>query len=158
VRLVLGGWQVNGIVQAQTGFPLTVGDSNNVNLTSVSTLQRPNMVCDPNDGAPHTVSQWFNTNCFQRLTLPGNAGQNGNEPRDAVRGPGFSRTDLSLFKNFEVGGTRQIQLRLEAFDLFNQVRFAQPGNVIGSPTFGVITATATADDERIVQLGIKFLF
>ncbi len=135
-----------------------MGDPNNVNLTSVSTVQRPNVTCDPNSGAPNTVAQWFNTSCFQRLTLPANAGQNGNERRNAVRGPGFSRTDLSLFKNFEVGRQKQIQFRVEAFDVFNQVRYAQPGNIIGSPTFGVINATATADDERIVQLGIKFIF
>lgn len=157
-RLVLGGWQLNGIIQAQSGFPFTVGDSNNVNLTSVSTVQRPNVTCDPNADAPNTTAQWFNTNCFSRLTLAANAGQNGNEARNAVRGPGFSRTDLSLFKNFPAGGSRQIQLRVEAFDVFNQVRYAQPGNIIGSPIFGVITATATADDERIVQLGIKFIF
>ena len=48
-RLTLGGWQVNGIVQAQTGFPLTVIEPNNVSLTSLT--NRPNMTCEPNDGA-----------------------------------------------------------------------------------------------------------
>ena len=41
------------------------------------------------------------------------------------------------------------------FNLFNQERFGQPGNQIGTPTFGVIT---TAEDGRIVQLGIKYTF
>src|SRR5204863_7604205 len=58
-RLALGGWQVNGIVQAQTGFPLTVIEPNNVSLTSLT--NRTNMICDPNDGAPHTVAQWVCT-------------------------------------------------------------------------------------------------
>jgi len=152
-RLTLGGWQVNGIVQAQTGFPLTVIEPNNVSLTSLT--NRPNMTCDPNDGAPHTVAQWFNTACFQRLTVAANAGQIGNEPRDPVRGPGFSRTDLSFFKNFAIAGSQQVQLRVEAFNIFNQERFGQPNGTLGSPTFGQITS---ADDGRIVQLGVKFTF
>jgi hypothetical protein len=152
-RLALGGWQVNGIVQAQTGFPLTVIEPNNVSLTSLT--NRPNMTCDPNANAPHTIAQWFDTACFQRLTVAQNAGHVGNEPRNAVRGPGFSRTDLSFFKNFALSASQQIQLRAEAFNIFNQERFGQPGNTIGSPTFGQITS---ADDGRIVQLGIKLIF
>jgi TonB dependent receptor len=152
-RLALGGWQVNGIFQAQTGFPLTVIEPNNVSLTSLT--NRPNMTCDPNANAPHTVAQWFDTSCFQRLTVAQNAGQVGNEPRDAVRGPGFSRTDLSFFKNFAIASSQQVQLRVEAFNIFNQERFGQPNGTIGSPTFGQITS---ADDGRIVQLGLKFIF
>ena len=152
-RLTFGGWQVNGIVQAQTGFPLTVIEPNNISLTTLT--NRPNMSCDPNRSAPHTVAQWFNTTCFHRLALPADAGQVGDEPRNAVRGPGFSRTDLSLFKNFGIAGAQRVQIRLEAFNVFNQVRFNQPGGTAGSPTFGAITA---ADDGRIVQLGIKYTF
>ncbi len=152
-RLALGGWQVNGIIQGQTGFPLTVIEPNNVSLTSLT--NRPDMVCDPNDGALRTVEQWFNTACFRRLTLPQNAGQLGDEPRNAVRGPGFNRTDLSLVKNVAVARTQQLQLRIEAFNVFDSIRFGQPGNMIGTPTFGVIT---TAEDGRIVQLGIKYSF
>ena len=128
-------------------------EPNNVSLTSLT--NRPNMTCDPNRGGSGTVSQWFNTACFQRLTLPANAGQVGDEPRDAVRGPGFNRTDLALVKNFAVSGSQQLQLRVEAFNVFNSIRFGQPGNIIGTPTFGVITM---AEDGRIVQLGVKYSF
>jgi hypothetical protein len=152
-RLALGGWQVNGIVQAQTGFPLTVIEPNNISLTTLT--NRPDMVCDPNEGAARTVDQWFNRACFRRLILPDNAGQIGNEPRNAVRGPGFNRTDLSLVKNFAIAGSQQVQLRLEAFNIFDSIRFGQLGNTIGTPTFGVIT---TAEDGRIVQLGVKYSF
>jgi hypothetical protein len=44
---------------------------------------------------------------------------------------------------------------MEAFNALNSPRFNQPGNQIGSPTFGQITS---ADDGRIVQLGIKYAF
>lgn len=137
----------------QTGFPLTVIEPNDVTLQSLP--NRPNVICDPNDNAPHTTAQWFTTSCFQRLTLPGSAGQRGDEGRNIVRGPGFARTGLSLFKNVALASTHQIQLRIEAFNVFNQERFGQPGNIVGSPTFGAITS---ADDGRIVQVGIKYTF
>ena len=153
MRLALGGWQMNGIIQGQTGFPLTVIEPTNASLTSLT--NRPNMTCDPNAGGARTTAQWFNTTCFQRLTVAANAGQHGDEPRNAVRGPGFSRTDVSLFKNFAVTRSQQVQLRLEAFNVFNQERFGQPGATAGSPTFGVITS---ADEGRIVQIGVKYTF
>jgi hypothetical protein len=152
-RLILGGWQANGIIQGQTGFPLTVIEPTNVALTSLT--NRPNMTCDPNEGGARTTTQWFNTSCFQRLTLAANAGQVGNEARNVVHGPGFNRTDVSLFKNFALGSSQQLQLRVEAFNVFNQERFGQPGNTLGSATFGAITS---ADDGRIVQLGVKYTF
>jgi outer membrane receptor protein involved in Fe transport len=152
-RLLIGGWQLNGIIQAQTGFPLTVIEPNNVSLTSLT--NRPNLVCNPNNGAPNTPSRWFNTSCFQRLTLPANAGQLGNEGRNAVSGPGFSETDLSLFKNFAIRESMQVQLRIEAFNALNQPIFYPPGNMIGTPTFGVITQAA---DGRVFQMAAKFSF
>ena len=152
-RLLLGGWQLNGIVQAQTGFPLTVIEPNNVSLTSLT--NRPNLVCDPNQGAPQTPTRYFNTSCFQRLTLPGNAGQIGNEGRNVVKGPGFNQTDLSVFKNFAFTESQQVQLRFEAFNALNQARFNQPGSTIGTPTFGVITSAA---DGRVLQMAAKYTF
>ena len=150
-RYALGGWQLNGIIQAQTGFPLTVFDP----VTSIRYLtNRPNVTCDPNDGAPHTVDQWFNTNCFVRKPLAETA-EPGNGGRNTVRGPGFSSTDFSVFKNIDFLHGQRIQLRIEAFNVFNQTRFAQPGNQIGTPNFGKIIS---ADPGRIVQFGIKYLF
>ena len=92
--------------------------------------------------------------CFTRRPVA-NTAEPGSTPRNSVRGPGFARTDLSLFKNIPVGGSHRIQLRVEAFNLFNQTRFAQPGGQIGTPTFGVITA---AEDGRILQLAAKYSF
>jgi outer membrane receptor protein involved in Fe transport len=147
----LGGWSVNAIVQAQTGFALTVTEPVDVALQSLT--NRPNLVCDPNAGAPHTVAQWFDTSCFSRLTVAANAGQIGNAGRGIVRGPGFARTDLSFVKAFALPKEQKIELRIEAFNLFDQARYGNPGLSLGTPTFGVITS---ADDGRIVQLGLKY--
>ena len=150
-RHVLGGWQLNGIVQAQTGFPLTAVDG----TTTIRYLtNRPDQICDPNENAPHTVDEWFDTSCFVRRSLP-NTAEPGTGKRNSIRGPGFARTDLSLFKNIELGGPHRLQFRLEAFNLFNQTRFNQPGGTIGTGNFGRITS---ADDGRIVQLALKYSF
>ena len=151
VEHLAGGWQVNGIVQAQTGFPFTVVDPN----TSIRYLtNRPNMICDPNDNAPNTVDEWFNTACFERRALP-NTAEPGDQPRNAVRGPGFAQTDLSVFKNITFADRHRLQLRIEAFNVFNQTRFRLPGFQIGTPNFGRITAS---EDGRIVQLAVKYSF
>ncbi len=152
MRHLLGGWQVNGIVQKQTGFPFTVIDL----VTTIRYLtNRPDVTCDPNDNAPHTVEQWFNTTCFTRRAVSQTA-EPGNQERNIVRGPGFARTDLSFFKNVSLTGAHRVQFRVEMFNLFNQTRFGQPGNTISAPaTFGRITS---AEDGRIVQLAIKYTF
>jgi hypothetical protein len=151
VEHVAGGWQLNGIIQTQTGFPLTVVDPD---LSIRFLTNRPDQSCDPNEDAPHTVEQWFNTSCFARRPLA-QTGEPGSTPRNSVRGPGFARTDLSLFKNIRLTGTHRVQFRVEAFNLFNQARFAQPGGQIGTANFGRITS---ADDGRIVQLAVKYNF
>jgi hypothetical protein len=152
VRHLAGGWQVNGIVQTQTGFPLSVLDS----VTDIRYLtNRPDAVCDPNEDAPHTVEQWFNTSCFVRRSIPETGTRPGNAGRNTIRGPGFANTSLSLFKNIDLRAGHRLQLRIEAFNLFNQQRFGQPGNVIGTANFGRIT---TSDDGRIVQLAAKYNF
>jgi outer membrane receptor protein involved in Fe transport len=149
----LGGWQLNGIVQAQTGFPTTARDAVGTGIQFLT--NRPDAVCDPNDNAPRTVAQWFNTSCIVRRTLTETGARPGNAGRNSIRGPGFGRTDLSLFKNFYLPGNQRIQFRIEAFNAFNQTRFDLPNVIAGTPTFGQITS---ADDGRIIQLALKYSF
>jgi hypothetical protein len=152
MEYIVGGWQLNGIVQWQTGFPLTVADATAEDIRYLT--NRPNQTCDPNANAPHTVEQWFDTSCFVRRPLP-ETSQPGTAPRNSIRGPGLARTDLSLFKNIELVGTHQVQFRVEAFNLFNQTRFGNPGTTAGTANFGRLT---TAEDGRIVQLAVKYSF
>ena len=152
IEHIAGGWQLNGIVQAQTGFPLSATNSQ---LDIRFLTNRPDATCDPNADAPHTTAQWFNTSCFTARPLAQTGDRPGNAGRNTIRGPGFASTDLSLFKHVELGGSRRLQVRIEAFNLFNQVRFNQPSGAIGTANFGRIT---TAQDGRVMQLGIKYLF
>ena len=62
-----------------------------------------------------------------RRTLAETGERPGNEGRNIVRGPGFNRTDLSLFKNVALfRKATPSSSGVEAFNLFNQVRFGQP--------------------------------
>ena len=66
IRAVAGGWQLNGIYQAQSGFPLSVNQGGVLDIRYQTS--RPDVTCDPNDG-PKTTAQYFNTSCFTALTL-----------------------------------------------------------------------------------------
>lgn len=152
VKYLAGGWQVNGIFQAQTGTPFTVTQGTVLDIRYMTS--RPDMTCDPNNG-PKTVAQYFDTSCFRTLSLAETGDRPGNAGRNTVRGPGFNRTDLSLFKNIPVTKEQRLQLRVEMFNIWNQERFGQPGGTINTPSFGVIT---TAEDGRVVQLGLRYTF
>jgi hypothetical protein len=152
IRLIAGGWQLNGIYQAQSGFPLTVNQGTVLDIRYMTS--RPDITCDANNG-PQTTAQWFDTSCFRVLSLAETGERPGNAGRNTIRGPGFQRTDLALLKNFIVQDRHRIQVRIEAFNIWNQARFGQPNGVIGSAPFGQIT---TADDGRIVQLALKYNF
>lgn len=152
VRAIAGGWQLNGIYQAQTGFPFSVNYGGTLDIRYMT--QRPDVTCDPNNG-PKTTAQWFDTSCFVARTLAESGERPGNAGRNTVRGPGFQRTDLSIFKNFDFRSRHRIQARIEAFNLLNQARFSNPSGTFGTTAFGRITQ---ADDGRVIQLALKYSF
>ena len=92
---------------------------------------------------------------FLRLDPTTQAGQFGNEGRNAVRGPGIADVDLSLFRNFALGETRRLQFRAECFNTANHPNFRLPENDIASPEFGQILQ---AGPPRLFQLALKLLF
>src|SRR5207245_7197090 len=118
------GWQLNGIASVSTGTPFTVYDSANVSLQGQAPeitgfySSRPDLVADPNAG-PHTPNEWVSRSAFRRLDPATQAGQFGNEGRNAVRGPAFATIDLSLFKAFRIGASRRILFRAECFNIVN---------------------------------------
>ena len=158
-RLLVGGWQINGIFQVQSGNPFTVVNST---PTAQSLTFRPNMNCNPNNLANRNVGSsalFFNTSCFTLPTIGGRIdnSQSGNEPRGVVVGPGFNTTDASIFKIFRVTETQHADFRFEVFNVFNEARFAQPGLTFGTATFGRITSTV-GNDSRVVQMAFKYGF
>jgi len=149
---IFGDWQISAIVNKSSGFPRDPAAGTDVPNTGAQTY-RPNLVSgqDPNDGAK-TPQQWFNTAAF---AVPA-AFTYGNAGRNIVLGPGIFTTDASLIRNVFFGGTKSLQLRLEAFNLFNTPVWGDPVMAMSSPLYGQINTTRTP--MRELQLGIKFAF
>ena len=161
---LLGGWQMSGIVAYRTGIPFTPTTSSfdPAGLGFVPALVaggRPNVLCDPNANAPHTLQQYFNTACFQRnpaTTTTGVANVIGNGGRGIINGPPTTRFDFTMSKNIRIGESMQVQLRAEAFNVFNHTNFQTFGSTnVTSSLFGTISVVR---DPRTIQLGAKFIF
>jgi hypothetical protein len=167
---VLDGWQFSGVQTFQTGLPLTavlgnggctsgggapcVDPTGSGCLLSASPLGcRPNLIGNPNSGTS-TYAQWFNLAAF---AVPGTTQTTQTtEPPGAIRGPGFWRTDLSLFKNMKFGERVSGQLRWETFNTFNHTNPICCASLnFTSSLFDKVTTTR---DPRIMQLGLKFNF
>jgi hypothetical protein len=154
----LGGWQVSGIFYANTGAHLTASasrDPGGLGLRDPNTFEggRPDLVGDPNSGAPHNLTEWFNTSAF--ALVPTGQIRVGNEPRGTIVGPGYFRWDTSLFKNIKFTERLNLQFRAEAFNVLNHTNFNAPITSYTSSLFGQIT---TARDPRQLQLALKLLF
>ena len=160
VRAAFGGWQVNVIATASSGTPYTVYDSANVSLQGTAPeisgfySSRPDLIADPNQG-PHTADQWVSRGAFLRLDPTTQAGQFGNEGRNAVRGPGISEVDLSLLKTLAVTESVRVQFRAECFNIANHANFGLPVNDLASPNFGRVLE---AGPPRLFQFGLKLLY
>ena len=159
-RVLLDGWQFNALLAVNSSNPFTVYDSANVSLQAphpgVSGMfgDRPNVVGNPNKGAPHKVSQWVSPPAFQRLDPVANTGQFGNEGRNSVDGPAYGSLDASLDKSFAIGEQTKIQFRAEAFNVTNHVNLIPPVFDMNSPAFGQITE---AQAPRVLQFALKFV-
>jgi hypothetical protein len=160
---LLGGWQASGIVTYNTGLPFTATtaafDPAGLGFIPAAIAGgRPNLLCDPNANAPRTQQEYFNTACFQAnpaatdtniVNLPGSAG------RGVIEGPSTSRTDFTMTKNIRFNESMRLQLRGEAFNVFNHTNFRTIGTNRTLGTFGQVTAVR---DPRTIQLGVKFYF
>lgn len=147
------GWQLAVISQSQSGSPLNIVTSNSTVNGVVGTL-RPDVTGPLN--IIGSVENWFDTSVFTPVARFGNLGRN------VVIGPAFNNVDFSIIKTIEIADLVRAQLRAEFFDLFNHPNFGQPGNVVGTPSFGRITSTRFPTGEsgssRQVQFALKLIF
>jgi len=156
---VLGGWEVAGILYANTGSHLTASlsrDPAGLGLRDPNTFEggRPDIVGDPNAGAPHTINKWFNASAF--AAVPAGEIRPGNEPRGTIVGPGYFRWDASLYKNTRIAERVNVQFRAEAFNVLNHTNWNNPAST--SLTSTVYNKITTARDPRQLQLALKLIF
>jgi hypothetical protein len=146
---ILSGWQVTNIMSLSSGFPRDPASGQD--RANTASTNRPDVVGDPNTG-PKTIGQWFNTSAF--LLQP--QFTHGNAVRNSITGPGIFNFDMSILRNFQLGGTKSLQFRVEAFNTFNQAVWNDPNTSVTAALYGQINSTRKP--MRELQIGVKFNF
>jgi hypothetical protein len=149
---VIGGWELSGIISAQSRTPLGI-------TQSASTLwqgnQRPNLIGDPSKpgSVRDKLNSYFNVAAFSAVP----ADTLGSTPRYLAnyRGPNLINEDVTLMKNFRVTEAKSLQLRLEMYSATNSPQWGTPNTSFGGNTFGQITSTT---GQRSVQVAVKFYY
>lgn len=153
----LSNLELQGVATFQGGRPFTVAllpdiDNSNTGRSNLGfgNNDRPNVTGDPTLSKP-TPDQWFNTAAFSMPPY----GSFGNAKRNSLEGPAYANLNIALVKLVRFGGTGQLQLRAEAFNIFDRANFDLPDAFFGSPTFGKILS---AQSPRRVQVGVRMMF
>jgi hypothetical protein len=157
------GWEVFGLTRLTTGFPVTLQNNNDSSLEGT----QPNGV--NNEGADELnfnglgsggplelkgtprAGAGFNASLFSVPAL----GDFGNARRRFFHGPGSDDTDFALAKSTTVLDGKELQVRAEAFNVFNHAQFFGPGSVegnVGSADFGQIVSAAA---PRLMQVSAR---
>lgn len=180
---VLGGWQLGGNLQLQSGFPIG---------NFPDGFYRGGELSIPS--SERNTDRWFNTAAFQSFHdwpsfLPANYStltpaqqQTARTSAQAaavtaatpvfhlrtlplrfgsVRRDYIKNVDLTLLKDIRIRETMKVQLRFEALNAFNEPYFPVPQVAPTNTTFGAINVLTTSNQDnyaRRVQLGAKFIF
>jgi hypothetical protein len=155
---ILGGWQVSGVLIAQSGTPTTIGGNG-------ALFNTPGNSAFANLNGEHRVlgglgpgKLYFDPTVY---SLPP-AGEQGNLSRNnGPEGPGFWQLDMALFKRFQIGAARYAEVRMDAFNATNAVRWANPNtgfSTAAGNNFGQITGLAGQTTQRSIRFGGRFVF
>jgi hypothetical protein len=160
LKAILNDWQLNMIGAYTSGTPFTVSDSTNVSMQANSppisgfVASRPNVVGDPNAG-PRTVEEWLSRSAFHRLNPLTDAGEFGDAGRNIARADSYLNFDVSLVRRFRFADSLRVELRAEAFNVFNHANFGIPVADLNAANFGRILS---AGPPRLLQFGAKLMF
>jgi hypothetical protein len=165
MRAVLADWQLSGLVQAQTGRPMTVTQGADISGTGIGQDRGTFTGVDPYTSGPcvgvASCKLWLNPAAFKAGNDPSIKNTFGNIGKGSLRFPGFYAWDMGVSKIFSITERYKLQLRGEFFNIFNQVNFlSDEGTVNNFSTVsnGNFGRLRTAMDPRIGQLALKFIF
>jgi hypothetical protein len=157
------GWTLSGTTRFSTGFPVTLADDSDRSLLGTlgngvnnELLDTPQMISGPLqiNTNPRNGQPEFNTSLFAPETL----GQLGNAPRRFFYGPGIENFDMQMSKTVPFTESKSLDIRIEAFNVFNHAQFYGPSAVdgeINDPAFGRVVSAAA---PRLMQVAVKFHF
>jgi len=173
----LGGWEVDSVIVAESGSPITIADGaggTNYNLASypVATANfAPGFNCSSalNSGSMATkIANWVNPAAYTPDPVIGPDGTTGfgNSPRNCIYGPNQVNVDFTIGKTFKLGEKQNLRFRAEFFNLFNHPSFQNPQftgnanveatNPNGTSAIGEITQTNGT--PRLIQFSLKYSF
>jgi len=163
---VLDDWQISGITQFQSGFPIRIQtqDDNELisslfflgagspQLTGPLHLQNPKKIQTLNvNGVPESGHFFINADAFSDPTL----GQFATTRRSICCGPGENEWDITVSKRIALSEAKYFQFRADIFNLFNKTQFVNPDGNFSNSTFGQVLH---AREPRLVQFALKFYF
>jgi hypothetical protein len=164
---LLGGWQITGIAQFQTGAPFTVGTNDDfAGIGAVGEFQPWNMLGDPklprgerrfSEGAGDT-NFWFRTTLADGaplFTRPAAGTFTSSQTRNQLNDVGFQNWNAAVFKDFIVREGHTLQFRAEFFNFPNHPNW---GGVNTNPTSGTFGKVTSKTSERNVQLVLRYNF
>jgi hypothetical protein len=161
---IIGGWEISGVIVAQTGPFMTITAPGDPSGTGFNVLQgdgRADTVAGVSPYAGQSLSQWINPAAF--AIAPNNIGRFGDSPIGSVVGPGEQVVSLSLLKRVSLNERVRMQVGAAAANAFNHPNYAIPGildlGYVGSG-FGQISNLQTAEGAgpRSIQLTGRITF
>jgi hypothetical protein len=150
---IFGDWMWSGDFTIASGTPFTarvIGDFADVARGTNGTL-RANYNGLPIGLSDPTVAQWFNTAAF---TVPP-LGSFGDAGRNTIIGPGSVVFDMAISKTFPMKDLMGLEVRAEAFNVFNHANFTAIDTNVNSPTFGQVISVG---NMRRMQFTTRFRF
>lgn len=163
------GWQFLNITTLTSGSPFSVYSGIQQTGVGAGGTDRPDLVSLPDFSTSRTVREDYfgrgatNSSFFQiPINVPGGTGPNqgvfGTLGRDTFRGPAFREFDMALIKDTAFGRRgngefANLQFRAEFFNIFNEVNFGLPSNIVRGSGFGIISKTA--GPSRQIQFSLK---
>jgi hypothetical protein len=163
LRAAAEGWSVAGIARFTSGLPITLLNNNDTSL--LGTI--PNGINNNGVDTPNWSGQSLSLNLNPRgskpvfdatqLTLPP-LGSIGNARRRFFSGPGLENLDATLTRTIPIERTQSLEVRAEAFNLFNHAQFFGPASVEGNISSGSFGTAVNAMPPRLVQLALRYRF
>jgi hypothetical protein len=145
----LNGWPTTPIYTYQSGVELGFGNS----ILTCPISQVP--ISGKNN---EKVYQWFNTNCFNRVSSQQLANNLVTlSPRFAgIRADAYNYWDASLLKDTKIREKLEVEFRMEALNLFNQVTFGSPNTSPTNTLFGQVTSQLNVPRRMQFTLRLQF--
>ena len=153
VSTILGGWQTSGTFEYQPGALLDWGNiffTGNLKDIAISSPQ----IALQADGTVDATKKWFNTDAgfekdpalqpasFQKRVFPFRI--------DGVRGFNFTQLNVNFARNFDIGGHRSLQFRVDLQNALNRQQWGDPNLTPTSTNFGLVTAINATTMRQIV--------